>query len=68
MLATIRSRTFVFLSAVEKRKNRIYMTIILSMALYGRETWYLTLREGHRLRVCENRVLGRSLDHENAYT
>jgi hypothetical protein len=25
--------------------------------LYGRETWYLTLREEHRLRVFENRVL-----------
>jgi hypothetical protein len=25
--------------------------------LYGREIWYLTLREEHRLRVFENRVL-----------
>jgi hypothetical protein len=27
--------------------------------LYGRETWSLTLREEHRLRVYENRVLRR---------
>jgi hypothetical protein len=27
------------------------------MALYGCETWSLTLREEHRLRVFENRVL-----------
>jgi hypothetical protein len=27
--------------------------------LYGCETWSLTLKEKHRLRVFENRVLGR---------
>jgi hypothetical protein len=27
--------------------------------LYGCETWSLPLREEHRLRVCENRVLRR---------
>jgi hypothetical protein len=27
------------------------------MALYGGETWSLTLREEHRLKVLENRVL-----------
>jgi hypothetical protein len=27
--------------------------------LYGCETWFLTLREEHRLRVFENRVLKR---------
>jgi hypothetical protein len=27
--------------------------------LYGCETWSLTLKEGHRLRVFENRVLRR---------
>ena len=30
-------------------------------ALYGCETWSLKLREGRRLRVIENRVLGRIL-------
>jgi hypothetical protein len=33
--------------------------IILSVVLYGCETWSLTLREEHRLRVFENRVLRR---------
>jgi len=31
----------------------------LPVVLYGRETWSLTLREEHRLRVFENRVLRR---------
>jgi hypothetical protein len=34
-------------------------TIILPVVLYGCETWSLTLREEHRLRVFENRVLKR---------
>jgi hypothetical protein len=38
-------------------KVKIYKTIILPVALYGCETWSLTLREEHRLRVFENRVL-----------
>jgi hypothetical protein len=38
-------------------KSRIYKTTILPMVLYGCETWFLTLREVHRLRVFENRVL-----------
>ncbi|KAJ4428062.1 hypothetical protein ANN_24076 [Periplaneta americana] len=38
-------------------KVRIYKTVILLVLLYGCETWTLTLREEHRLRVFENRVL-----------
>jgi hypothetical protein len=38
-------------------KIRIYKTIILSAVLYGCETWYLTLREEHMLRVFQNRML-----------
>jgi hypothetical protein len=38
-------------------KIRIYKTIILPVVLYGSETWSLTLREEHRQRVFENRVL-----------
>jgi hypothetical protein len=41
----------------KKLKIRIYMTIILPMVLHGCETWSLTLREEHRLKVFENRVL-----------
>jgi hypothetical protein len=37
-------------------KIRIYKTVILPVILYGCETWSLTLREEHRLRVFENRV------------
>jgi hypothetical protein len=37
----------------------MYKTIILPVVLYGCETWSLTLREEHRPRVFENRVLGR---------
>jgi hypothetical protein len=40
-------------------KIKIYKTIILPMVLYGCETLSLTLREEHRLRVFENRVLRR---------
>jgi hypothetical protein len=43
-------------------KIRIYKTIILPVVLYGCETWSLTLREEHRLRVFENRVLSEYLD------
>jgi hypothetical protein len=43
MLATIQSRAF-------------FRTIILPVILYGCETWSLTLREEHRLRVFENKV------------
>jgi hypothetical protein len=38
-------------------KIRLYKTIILTVVLYGCETWFLILREEHRLRVFENRVL-----------
>ncbi|KAJ4441567.1 hypothetical protein ANN_11423 [Periplaneta americana] len=38
-------------------KVRIYKTVILPVLLYGYETWTLTLREEHRLRVFENKVL-----------
>jgi hypothetical protein len=41
---------------------KIYKTIILPVVLYGCETWCLTLREEHRLRVFENRVLREYLD------
>ena len=41
----------------KKLKVKTYKTIILSVVLYGCETWSLTLREEHRLRVFENKVL-----------
>jgi hypothetical protein len=40
-------------------KVRIYKTIILPVVLYGCETWSLTVKEEHKLRAFENRVLRR---------
>jgi hypothetical protein len=40
-------------------KIRIYKTIILPVVLYGCDSWTLTLREEHRLRVFEIRGLRR---------
>jgi hypothetical protein len=37
----------------------MYETIILLVVLYGCETWSLILREEHRLKIFENRVLRR---------
>jgi len=45
-------------SLLSKNINiKIYRNVILSVVLYGCETWLLTLREEYRLRVFENRVL-----------
>ena len=38
-------------------KINTYKTIILPVILYYCETWSLTFREEHRLRVFENKVL-----------
>jgi hypothetical protein len=40
-------------------KIKIYKTVILPVVLYGCETWSLSLGDDHRLRVFENRVLGK---------
>ena len=39
--------------------------MILPVVLYGSDTWSFTLREEHRLRVFENRVLRRILGPKN---
>ena len=41
----------------KKLKIKIYRTIILPVVLYGCETWSLIMREEHRLRGFENRML-----------
>ena len=41
----------------KKLKVNTYKTIILPVVLYGCETWSLTLREEHMLRVFENKVM-----------
>jgi len=53
------AESFVFQFAIKYLKIKIYRIIILPVVLYGCETWSLTLREESRLRVFENRVLGR---------
>jgi hypothetical protein len=52
------------ISECETIKNQIIIIIIviiiiIIIALYGCETWSLTLREEHRLRVFVNRMLRR---------
>jgi hypothetical protein len=61
MLANIQSRIKVLPSCLLSKnvKIRAYKTITLPLALYECETLSLTLREKHRLRVFENRVLRR---------
>jgi hypothetical protein len=52
-------KSFVFPSHIKNLKIKIYKTVILPVVLYGCETWSLSLREEHRLRVFENSVLRR---------
>jgi hypothetical protein len=51
---------FVFQYAVQNINIKTCETIILNFVLHWCETWPLTLREEHRLRVLENRVLRRT--------
>jgi hypothetical protein len=58
MLAIIQSRIFRLpVSYIKNLKIKIYKTVILPVLLYGCGASSLTLREEHRLRVFENRVL-----------
>jgi hypothetical protein len=52
-------KSFVFPPNINNLKIKIYKTVILPVVLYGCETWSLTFREEHRLRVFENTVLRR---------
>jgi hypothetical protein len=58
-LLSFSPKFFVFPFHIKKLKIKIYRRVILPFALYGFETWSLTLGEEHRLRVFENRVLRR---------
>jgi len=57
MLAAIQFKISVFLSVLYKIKTKMYKSVILPVVLYGCETWSFYLREGHKLRVFENRML-----------
>jgi hypothetical protein len=51
-------QNFLSLSLLSKNINiKKHRTINLPVVLYGCETWSLTVREEHRLRVFENMVL-----------
>jgi hypothetical protein len=58
-LLTFSAEYLVFQIAIKNLKIKIYRIIILSVILYGCETWSLTLRQEGRLRVFENRALRR---------
>ena len=52
------AKSFVFQFAIQNYiKIKMYRTMILPVVLYGCGTSFHTLREEHRLRVFENRVL-----------
>jgi len=58
-------QSFVSSSLLSKNlKIKIHKTVILPVVVYGFEIWSLTLREERRLRVFENRVLGRIFGHK----
>jgi len=57
MSATIRFKTLFLLFHNQNVRIKIYRNMILFSVLYGCETWCLTIREGRRLRVFENRML-----------
>jgi hypothetical protein len=58
-LLSASSKSFFFPSHIKELKIKIYKTLILQIELYRCGTWSLNLREEHRLRVFENRVLRR---------
>jgi hypothetical protein len=59
MLATIRFIVFCLPACFLGWGLKYTRTIILPVVLYGFEIWSFTLRQEHRLRVFDNRVLKR---------
>jgi hypothetical protein len=60
MLATIQSKAFCLPALCKKNVEiTIYKNIIMPVVLYRFETWSLTLKKEHRLRVFENKMLRR---------
>jgi hypothetical protein len=59
-LLSFGAESFVFQHTISKPiKIKIYGKAIFPVVLCGCETWSLTLREEHRLRMFQNRVLRR---------
>jgi len=59
MLAIIRCRIFCLPVCYSKFKDKDIQNYNFAIVLYGCETWSLTMKEEPRLRLFENRVLGR---------
>jgi hypothetical protein len=59
MLATIRFSLLSSRLLSRNAKFKVRKTIILPVVFYGCETWSVTLREEHRLRVFENKFVRR---------
>jgi len=55
-LLSFGAESFVSQFAIQKYKDQ---DIILPVVWYGCETWSFTVREGHRLRVFQDRMLRR---------
>jgi len=51
-------------SLLSQNINIIYINLILSVVLYGCESWSVTLQEKSRLKVFKNRVLRRIFGHK----
>jgi hypothetical protein len=58
-LLSFSPKSFVFPSYIKKLEIKIYKTVILPVVLYGYETWSLSLRAEHRLRIFEKSELRR---------
>jgi hypothetical protein len=59
MLAIIQSNIFCLPVSYQKAKDSNIQNCNFAVVLYGCETWSLTLREEHKLRVFDNSVLRR---------
>jgi hypothetical protein len=59
---TIWSRIFTSLLLPESIKIRVCSTIILPVVSYGYETWFLSLRQEHKLQIFEDGVLKRMFE------
>jgi hypothetical protein len=60
MFATIQSKIQVLSCLLSRNvKIEVYKTVIIRKVLYGCETWSLTIREEHIVKVCESGVLRR---------
>jgi hypothetical protein len=57
MLDTMQFRISCACLLSKNVKVKLFKSVILSVVLCGCEIWCLPLREEHRLRVSENRVL-----------